>query len=41
MQVGDGNQNAPVGTTIALLERGTRVMSAVQKRCYNAMRREF
>jgi len=41
LSVGDGNQNAPVGTTIALLERGTRVMSAVQKRCYNAMRREF
>ena len=40
-QVGDMNSQAPVGTTIALLERGTRVMSAVQKRCYNAMRKEF
>jgi len=40
-QVGDMNQQAPVGTTIALLERGSRVMSGVQKRCYAAMRREF
>jgi hypothetical protein len=40
-QVGDMNSQAPVGTTIALLERGSRVMSAVQKRCYNAMRKEF
>jgi hypothetical protein len=35
------NSQAPVGTTIALLEKGSRVMSAVQKRCYNAMRKEF
>ena len=40
-QIGDMNSQAPVGTTIALLERGSRVMSAVQKRCYNAMRKEF
>ena len=32
MQVGDGNQQAAVGTTIALLERGSRVMSAIHKR---------
>ena len=38
---GDMNSQAPVGTTVALLERGSRVMSGVQKRCYNAMRREF
>ena len=37
MQVGDGNQAAAVGTTIALLERGSRVMSAIHKRCYAAM----
>ena len=37
MQVGDGNQQAAVGTTIALLERGSRVMSAIHKRCYYAM----
>jgi len=41
MQVGDGNQGAAVGTTIALLERGSRVMSAIHKRCYAAMKKEF
>jgi hypothetical protein len=41
MQVGDGNQGAAVGTTIALLERGSRVMSAIHKRCYAAMKTEF
>jgi len=41
MQVGDGNQAAAVGTTIALLERGSRVMSAIHKRCYAAMKAEF
>ena len=40
-QVGDGNQNAPVGTTIALLERGTRVMSAIHKRLHASQRIEF
>jgi hypothetical protein len=41
MQVGDGNQGAAVGTTIALLERGSRVMSAIHKRCYAGMKDEF
>ena len=41
MQVGDGNQQAAVGTTIALLERGSRVMSAIHKRMYVAMKQEF
>jgi hypothetical protein len=41
MQVGDGNQAAAVGTTVALLERGSRVMSAIHKRCYAAMKSEF
>jgi hypothetical protein len=41
MQVGDGNQGAAVGTTVALLERGSRVMSAIHKRCYAAMKAEF
>jgi hypothetical protein len=41
MQVGDSNQAAAVGTTIALLERGSRVMSAIHKRCYAAMKKEF
>ena len=41
MQVGDGNQGAAVGTTIALMERGSRVMSAIHKRLYAAMKKEF
>ena len=41
IQVGDGNQNAPVGTTVALLERGTRVMSAIHKRLHASQRIEF
>ena len=34
-------QNRAVGTTVALLERGSRVMSAIHKRCYSSMRKEF
>ena len=41
MQVGDGNQSAAVGTTVALLERGSRVMSAIHKRLYSSMKKEF
>ena len=41
MQVGDGNQSAAVGTTVALLERGSRVMSAIHKRLYQALKCEF
>ena len=41
MKVGDGNQDAAVGTTIAMLEQGSRVMSAVHKRLHYAMRLEF
>ena len=41
LQVGDGNQQAAVGTTVALLERGSRTMSAIHKRIYSAMKREF
>jgi len=41
MQVGDGNQQAAVGTTIALLERGSMVMSAIHKRMYYAQTQEF
>lgn len=41
MQVGDGNQGAAVGTTVALLERGSRVMSAIHKRLYQSMKCEF
>jgi len=41
MQVGDGNQQAAVGTTVALLERGSRTMSAIHKRIYAALKNEF
>ena len=41
LQTGEGTQNAAVGTTIALLERGSKVMSAIHKRLYNSMKNEF
>ena len=41
LQTGEGNNNAAVGTTIALLERGSKVMSAIHKRLYNSMKGEF
>ena len=41
MQVGDGNQQAAVGTTVALLERGSMVMSAIHKRLYYSQTQEF
>jgi len=41
LQVGDGNQGAAVGTTVALLERGSRVMSAIHKRLYVGLKQEF
>jgi hypothetical protein len=41
LKVGDGNQQAAVGTTVAMLEQGTRVMSAVHKRLHYAMKQEF
>jgi hypothetical protein len=41
MDIGNDSQNRAVGTTIALLERGSRVMSAIHKRCYYAMKKEF
>jgi len=41
MQTGEDAQNRAVGTTIALLERGARVMSAIHKRLYYAMKQEF
>ena len=41
LQTGDGNQQAAVGTTMALLERGSKVMSAIHKRMYSAMKKEF
>jgi hypothetical protein len=41
MQVGDANQMAQVGTTLALLERGSMVMSAIHKRLHYAQGVEF
>ena len=41
LKIGDGNQQAAVGTTVAMLEQGTRVMSAVHKRLHYAMKQEF
>ena len=41
MQVGEGDQTAAVGTTMAMMERGTKVMSAIHKRLYNAQKIEF
>ena len=41
LQIGEGTQNAAVGTTIALLERGSKVMSAIHKRLYGSMKKEF
>ena len=41
IQIGDSNQEMPVGTTIALLERGTKVMSAIHKRLHYAQKVEF
>ena len=41
MQVGDGNQQAAVGTTVALLEKGSKVMSAIHKRLHYAQKQEF
>ena len=41
MDVGDSNPEAPVGTTLALLERSMKVMSAVQARVHDSLSREF
>lgn len=41
LQVGDGNQQAAVGTTLAMLERGSTVMSGIHKRLHYAQKLEF
>ena len=38
---GDGNSQAPVGTTVALLEKGQKVISSIHKRMHYAQRTEF
>jgi len=40
-QMSDMNQETPVGTTVAMLERGMKVMSAIHKRMHYAQRTEF
>ena len=41
IQVGDTNAQAPVGTTLALMERSMKVMSGVQARLHAAMKKEL
>ena len=41
MKISDMGANAPVGTTLALLERQLKTMSAVQARVHNSMKEEF
>ena len=41
LNVGEANNNAPVGTTIALIEQGSRIFSAVHKRLHNSQAKEF
>ena len=41
LNVADMKQEAPVGTTLAILERAMKVMSAIQSRLHASMRQEF
>jgi len=41
ISVGEGNSQAPVGTTLALMEKSTKVLSAIHKRLHNAQKKEF
>ena len=41
LNVGEANNNAPVGTTIALIEQGSRIFSAIHKRLHNSQAKEF
>ncbi len=41
LSVGDGRQDAPVGTTLALLEAANRMMSATIKTAHRALKKEF
>jgi hypothetical protein len=41
IQIGEGKQDAPVGTTLALIEQATKVESAVHKRLHAAQAEEF
>jgi len=41
LQIGEGRQDAPVGTTLAMIEQATKLMSAVHKRLHQAQGQEF
>lgn len=41
LQVGEGKQDAPVGTTLAMIEQATKLMSAVHKRCHQSQGQEL
>jgi hypothetical protein len=41
MKVADMNQQAPVGTTLAIIERSMKVMNAIQSRIHYSMKQEF
>jgi len=41
MKISDMNQQAPVGTTLAIIERSMKVMNAIQARVHYAMKKEF
>lgn len=41
LNVGDSNEEAPVGTTLALMEQGIKVMSAIHKRLYRSQTEEY
>jgi len=41
INIGEGNSQAPVGTTIALLEKSTKVLSAIHKRLHAGQKKEF
>ena len=40
-KMGEGSQANPVGTTMAIMERGTKVMNAIHKRLHHAQKLEF
>ena len=39
--IGEGNTQAPVGTTLALMEKSSKVLSAIHKRLHNGQKKEF
>ena len=41
LQVGEGRDNAPVGTTLALIDQATKILNAVHKRMHVAQAEEF